>query len=1248
MLLETPHSRCEYLISACSVVVMIVVVFRRTNNSEEKTSRLRVISPSLLGERLLEMYASFDELTSGDADIPQAEAESFIVPRGNQSLADTTAASAPPDEGGTDPSSYITPQYSDAHRRDAVFHSLRAMVQQSSETISLPLSWKKMRFNLPSSVAELRLQPALPDNEQYTGATNTIVINLNITPEVPIAEFCADMVRYVADVMQFLNAQAPILSLKFVKSGREVSQMVITMGDATVTRLLHASLYEGLHARAAVLLTTPKAVEPSATFQFWDLKKTMNANEGLSAKDIEDLIGEEVDAYGSKAGSVSVVKAFDDGVWYAALHRPASCYNWLMNPFCAAVVQREMYSKFGVLMTIAQCEHEWKQRKGQLNVRAEEGDDADEGDGEEEEVFIESRVDIVGVGKSLIARQYEFDSSEVPELVADDDEEKGEGESDAVDKGLFPSSNATNVAEPHIAWNFSPSGHVNAGQQFFAPPPPPVYPMDSYMGLQQIPISFQQFQLQQQQHRQMMGHPFDDKGPVLPSLLPLPHQGNAGPNDYYRQPMQSFLPSGVLDLSAATPIAPPARIHIDKMTANITNAFDMLCSKEVHPVIRSMIHVNMPFIGSENKEDLVRSLLDVLLSPIPRQDGAEGPQQLVLDRCMSYPPQYDLLLALVNKYHHHDDFIEAVVDRVICLLERPNMKQFINVFLELDPTCDNKLLAALLQSPLAWVKKYGNSMKHYAAFRMVTLSTFGLRSMFVGMSDDQRQTFYTRMKSLSVDDVRELVGEGGNLGRCLLLSTLQFNHDETFGAQWLLSRLGSAPRDMVDIARLVDLACVCNKSNGDSLISDAVIAFAGSYCARVNVCEMPNDEKLEFLHQAILRRIFSAARDKYSLIRKAFFDELSFIGAASTALPLGPVLSSSSWPPRPQWVQSLPIPAVPPPQYVPSATTVQASVLAAPESSKDPCVAVSLEFDWKDSWSAVFESYPPSGVPFPELVDSVGGATEGDSAGKPEEGGSVHNAEPVHWKHNVSKSYGHFYFKSDAKNSKPTYKHPQSLKAYMVSPQYFMKLEANHDEKAFLARNGIDEEEYNTWKGDQRHRNKRIDVAVLKELKINYKDLSGSHGGESKTAQESSTVGKDNSSFLKAQRDLERKLRFVRDLEYPSRGHPFPQIPKGWTVSLSYSNGLYFFRGPNGDTTYQHPVSKKEYVPTPQAYAFFGKLTAPVLVEKCQKLGVTKERVDAWIADQTVRDAELDWYVSEKLDVRYDTKSKKRARSRDQ
>eukprot|EP00455_Lapot_gusevi_P027072 TRINITY_DN28636_c0_g1_i1.p1 TRINITY_DN28636_c0_g1~~TRINITY_DN28636_c0_g1_i1.p1 ORF type:complete len:147 (+),score=6.59 TRINITY_DN28636_c0_g1_i1:26-442(+) len=133
---------------------------------------------------------------------------------------------------------------------------------------------------------------------------------------------------------------------------------------------------------------------------------------------------------------------------------------------------------------------------------------------------------------------------------------------------------------------------------------------------------------------------------------------------------------------------------------------------------------------------------------------------------------------------------------------------------------------------------------------------------------------------------------------------------------------------------------------------------------------------------------------------------------------------------------------------------------------------------------------------------------------------------------------------------------------------------------------------------------------------------------------------------------LERKLKFVQELDYPPRGHPFPTLSRGWTCSLSAGNGLYYFRRQvnsqqKAETVYEHPDTKKEYPPTPQAYAFFEGIKEQKLLERLSPYGVTLERIQTWMKDQTVRDLDIDYYVAEKVGVKYDkaTKSGKRARS---
>lgn len=71
---------------------------------------------------------------------------------------------------------------------------------------------------------------------------------------------------------------------------------------------------------------------------------------------------------------------------------------------------------------------------------------------------------------------------------------------------------------------------------------------------------------------------------------------------------------------------------------------------------------------------------------------------------------------------------------------------------------------------------------------------------------------------------------------------------------------------------------------------------------------------------------------------------------------------------------------------------------------------------------------------------------------------------------------------------------------------------------------------------------------------------------------------------------------------YPQSGEPFPPLPPGWRSALSRSYGHYYFISSNsnnnnnsGKPTYKHPVSRKEYMATPQAFvkAFSKEITLP-------------------------------------------------------
>ncbi|TPP49111.1 hypothetical protein CGC21_0420 [Leishmania donovani] len=226
-----------------------------------------------------------------------------------------------------------------------------------------PRHWREIRFDLPANVAELRLYPQRRERVQDREPirpTSCIAISLkgmlpeNTTP----SEYAAQMVQYMFDLLNYQNASTAITELRFVKKGTELLQMVVTLGKDV--RLAGRVLTELQAAGLRAYYGKPVfEFPPNATFQVVDYRRTLHDGKGISAEDVTFLL-EPIRQYNTV--DINVIEGYEPGVFYAPVKRPETVYSFLWNYFCSYKFQSDLFRRYGVLVTMAQCPHEFLQK----------------------------------------------------------------------------------------------------------------------------------------------------------------------------------------------------------------------------------------------------------------------------------------------------------------------------------------------------------------------------------------------------------------------------------------------------------------------------------------------------------------------------------------------------------------------------------------------------------------------------------------------------------------------------------------------------------------------------------------------------------------------------------------------------------------------------------------------------------------------------------------------------------------------
>ncbi|KEG10303.1 hypothetical protein DQ04_03911020 [Trypanosoma grayi] len=226
--------------------------------------------------------------------------------------------------------------------------------------ITVPPQWRRVRTVLPASIAELHLTPSAPEPIQQASSPCVVLLLDSGVPEgMTVAEYSKSLVKYVIDLLAYQGASTAITSLRFVKLGTELSQLVVTFGRDVrlATRVLEEFTKVGLRAGFGAPLEAAAATTACATFRVTDYYMTLHGGTGITAEEVASLLQPERPPLG-----VNVVPGYEPGVFYVAVEGAEVVHAWLWNPFCSFLVQHTLFERLGVLLTMADCPHEFVSR----------------------------------------------------------------------------------------------------------------------------------------------------------------------------------------------------------------------------------------------------------------------------------------------------------------------------------------------------------------------------------------------------------------------------------------------------------------------------------------------------------------------------------------------------------------------------------------------------------------------------------------------------------------------------------------------------------------------------------------------------------------------------------------------------------------------------------------------------------------------------------------------------------------------
>ena len=333
----------------------------------------------------------------------------------------------------------VPPDDADPRTVFAYYRKLIGLVQ-----LVPPKHWREIRFDLPASVAELRLYPQRRERVQDrepVRPSSTVVISLEgMLPEgMTPSEYAAQMVQYFFDLLQYQNASSAITALRFVKRGTELSQMVVTLGrDVRLAgRVLTELQAAGLRAHYGMIIFEHP---PNATFQVVDYRRTLHDGKGISAEDLAFLLEPMRQ---TKTVDINVIEGYEPGVFYVPVKRPEAVYAFLWNFFCSYKFQADLFRRYGVLVTQANCPHEFLKKGIPYHIQKKE---------------LEAKMKAELVQKGFEGREGAMDAAggRVPGAAAAANDDKDDDDDDELDE-----ETVANGEGPPPAWVTSAADEID-------------------------------------------------------------------------------------------------------------------------------------------------------------------------------------------------------------------------------------------------------------------------------------------------------------------------------------------------------------------------------------------------------------------------------------------------------------------------------------------------------------------------------------------------------------------------------------------------------------------------------------------------------------------------------------------------------------------------------------------------------------------------------------------------------------------
>ncbi|CAD2217045.1 hypothetical protein, conserved [Angomonas deanei] len=1214
----------------------------------------------------------------------------------------------------------------------------RSLIQRHS--IAPPKHWREIRFELPSSVPELHLDPPLPEKEHFdTQAPASACLVLSLEGRRPedtsVSAFMTQMVDYIYTLLNYCGAITAITSLRFVKKGSELSQMVFTVGNDTslATAMLSHIRSGGMQAGyGPVVVDHP----PNATFQIVDYHGKMNNGKGITKEQIQYLLAPFKD---SGKGDIHVIEGYEPGVFYAPVKRPETVFSFLWNTFCSFLFQSDLYSRYGVLVTMALCPHvflqkgvpyheqqqqlgKWKEQ--QLRQRDDnaydrehraqnDSDAASDGDSVELEetgndYYLSSmakEIDIFaddagdGFGGDLFSsgiapRHHAPTHVEAPVLVEPSHPNVFDGTEGGFSTQLRPPVEP--VAElPQLVEDESDplvtAGLPNSGY----PPPPmggnyaPVFPT----AVEPVPVT----------SWSLSGGPVGESvgildGPYAPidnssnnyylnnsSVIPNPNEYqpyapmppprqefNSAPIPLYYEDLEILVqdveervkhafpmslipekfdvnwPADSLSLMKSTPVS----AKVPPRTVEISELFDVVTREQYK--LSHLLQCTSPDEKVQHLRDRLAKLFCVCLPfdrmtedwtviHAPEDDGDDSTAQLpaLLPYLLqAKSPLVRLLLVLYNNFTTVSLFSRYLLP---FLGDLEVVEQYLVPCMRCAPTEHNPIVNRIVMHGddfASWlndsitsrassdhgailsntgvasqrgnISQVGNVVDIFLSSlsweqRSVCLAAYKtipfVTSDMWEKEDPLRRTLLKLFLNADILDGTAVFGKLFPDGTPLTSEHLSFVIAATFPTQSSVSLSIQTSRLCGHFLRRIQLEKGELTEKDAAQLSEAcrqtlknawcLKTLKQAYTSGGSTTDAPSDavKGLEESVNGALRPVFTIPRPQHPVLFPVRLDKGS---------PVFPSEAETR-------------PARPPKAVVGESTVYPFT-------------------HWKHDFTLLMKSYPAEGTPFPPL--------------------------PVGWSSSTSRSYGYYYFKPPAKDGASTYKHPVNSQEYIVSPQEFLReggtttdptepnnmrvmdlanrklaktlFETSYFNDTFPKLKYITLDDFEAWFSDQRHRQYYLDVSVLELLGVWYRKEEQVGRDPYKTKDR---ITKELGNIHTKLGSLGGRLKTIHE-NYPERGEPFSALSRSWGVDLSKSTGVYVFTPPRrgAPTLYFHPHDKRSFRASPQEFARTFKLSVADIAAKSNKKFADVER---WLADQRIRDDNIDKAVVSLLDISY-------------